>query len=576
MKWLKKVLLSITALSLITITAPMSFAEDNIKVYDMTDKEPVLEIEVPDGDYKINILTGGDTQTDANIYINGGERVRAYTLAAGEEQDNEQYAIPKNGKITIEVKGETPNLKTITLEEIPPRQKGEYPTIYIAGDSTAQTYNYETAYPQTGWGQVFDDFFTDEIKIENRAMGGRSSKSFDNDGRLDKILAQIRPGDYLLIQFGINDGAVNKPERYISVDDYKTLITEKYITETLNRGATPILLTATAASWWDEENQCFMESRQDYAVPTLEIAEKTGTMIFDVNKTATDIWNTNNSPQNVLSGFFICEPLESTAYPEGTDDHTHLKEKGARFQASLIAEFLKSNVAELSEFIVLNPAELFDDIEGHWAQNVIVARASSLNLNGRTKTTFEPDSQLTRAEFLKMAMDASGLNGHSYRAGECADADADDWYRFYLQGALDKGLIPAEMIENCSGTEPISRPVSEESQAMADIVSYTGSELSFNADKFITREEMAAILYNCLTVSLGGEPSLPDGIQGITKQFSDISEISTWAVNAVEKLSSLNILYGYEDNTFKPAQTLTRAEAVKAVAEAAELIEYPN
>ena len=58
------------------------------------------EVEVPDGDYTVTVTTGGKTETNANIYINGGERVRAYTLEAGETQENEQPVVPKNGKIT--------------------------------------------------------------------------------------------------------------------------------------------------------------------------------------------------------------------------------------------------------------------------------------------------------------------------------------------------------------------------------------------------------------------------------------------------------------------------------------------
>ena len=59
------------------------------------------EVEVPDGDYTVTVTTGGKTETNANIYINGGERVRAYTLEAGETQENEQPVVPKNGKITV-------------------------------------------------------------------------------------------------------------------------------------------------------------------------------------------------------------------------------------------------------------------------------------------------------------------------------------------------------------------------------------------------------------------------------------------------------------------------------------------
>ena len=242
------------------------------------------EVEVPDGDYTVTVTTGGKTETNANIYINGGERVRAYTLEAGETQENEQPVVPKNGKITVQVKGDNPNVTEIDIEQLPTREKAEKPTIYIAGDSTAQTYNYTKVYPQTGWGQVFADYFNDDIIIENRAMGGRSSKSYDNDGRLDRILTEMHPGDYVFIQFGINDGAENKPERYISVEDYKKLITDKYIGEVEKRGGTPVLMTANAAAWWDEENNCFMESRKDYADPTREIAEETGCKFIDENK----------------------------------------------------------------------------------------------------------------------------------------------------------------------------------------------------------------------------------------------------------------------------------------------------
>ena len=80
----------------------------------------------------------------------------------------------------------------IDIEQLPTREKAEKPTIYIAGDSTAQTYNYTKVYPQTGWGQVFADYFNDDIIIENRAMGGRSSKSYDNDGQRDDSPESIR------------------------------------------------------------------------------------------------------------------------------------------------------------------------------------------------------------------------------------------------------------------------------------------------------------------------------------------------------------------------------------------------
>ncbi len=519
----------------------------------------ILEQEVPDGDYTVTVKTGGNTATNANVYINGGERVRAYTLEAGQSQDNEQPVVPRDGKITVQVLGESPNVKEIDIEQIPNRKEpGERTTIYIAGDSTAQTYDYTKVYPQTGWGQAFGDYFTDDVVVENRSMAGRSSKSYDNDGRLDKILTEMHPGDYVFIQFGINDGAVEKPERYISVEDYKALITNKYIGEVRKRGGIPVLLTATAASWWDEENSRFMESRQDYAVPTREIAEETGVDLIDINEIMTDVWNKSNMDE-VFGMYYICEPLESKAYPAGTDDHTHLKAAGASAIARMIADEVAENIDNLS--MHLKSPVSFTDISGHWAEQTITDMKASGYITGVDSDKFEPDREVTRAEFLKMEMDAAGIVGHAYREDECLDALNDDWYCYYLQGALDKELIPEAMIRSCK-KETVTKTLSEAAETAeavtVDINVYTGS---FNGDKAITREEMAAIAMNCAAYSAKqGKAELTSvAVEG---SFSDADSIDEAYRNSVDAARSYGIVEGDDDNLFMPESNLTRAEAV--------------
>lgn len=588
-KLMQKAVSALAVCSLIAAAVTPVLAEEDmqidgdVRIYDMTGKEPELAAEVPDGDYTVTVTLESDTDTQAAVYINGGARIKSAELKAGEEMVQEQPAVTDGGVITVTAESGVPVLKEVKLERIPEREAGEYPAVYIAGDSTAQTYNQDTAYPQTGWGQVFADYFSDEIEVHNISIGGRSTKSFKNDGRLDRILTQIRPGDYLFIQFGINDGAVDKPERYTSVEDYKKLLTEDYIGETVKRGAIPVLLTPTAAAWWDEENGKFMESRQDYAVPTREAAEETGVDFIDINKIAEDSYNerlyntdiTDNIREfyknDVLSGYFICEPFESAAYPEGTDDHTHLKEKGARRLALMLAESVKENIEGLSEYVVLEKE--FDDIAGHWAEDRIKASADDLNLEGRAEGVFEPDGTVTRAELLKMAMDGLGVNGHAYREGECLDAPSDGWYRFYLQGALDKGLLPCDMLDGCTGTEVQTRTVTEATEdseaAEAELTVYGGGK--FEADTPITRAETAAVVYNCLRAAAGEKLTVPIEQVG---SFTDEAEIPEEYLEAVKELRALNILYGYDDGEFKPDKILTRAEAVKVVAEAAELCEY--
>ena len=124
---LKKLLSVIIAASIAGAFAVPCVSADEAKLYsetfDMTkvkaDKDTgvVKEVEVPDGDYKVTVKTGGSKETKANIYINGGERVRAYTLEAGKTQEDEQPVVPKDGKITVQVIGDAPNVMEIKIEQ---------------------------------------------------------------------------------------------------------------------------------------------------------------------------------------------------------------------------------------------------------------------------------------------------------------------------------------------------------------------------------------------------------------------------------------------------------------------------
>ena len=452
----------------------------------------------------------------------------------------------------------------LTAAAVPVFAEDDKPTIYIAGDSTAQTYRALSNYPQMGWGQVFADYFNDDIIVENRAIGGRSTKRFIDDGRLDKIYEDIKPGDYLFIQFGINDGAKDKPERYTSVEDYKTLLKDKYIGEIEKRGATPILMTPTAAANWDDEKNEFKDSRLEYGVATRELAAELGCKFIDINRIMTDTYNSMKK-EDVLSGYFICEPLESVAYPEGTDDHTHLKEKGARLIAGLIAEAIPEQVPELIKY--LKGGEVFTDIGGHWAENTIKSAQYSGIVSGIGNGLFAPDANVTRAEFLKMAMEAAGIPGHAYREGECFDAAQDDWYCYYLQGALDKGLIPQTMTGGKTETavKVLTEATDEKEAATAEILTYTGE---FKGNMPITREEMAVIAMNCLSYAAKHSDK---EIKTVSKENSIIDRDITEAyLNTIEAAYSYGLVEGMDDGSFHAKDNLTRAQAVTIISRMAE------
>ena len=78
-------------------------------------------------------------------------------------------------------------------------------TIFTIGDSTMANKPLEGGNPERGWGQMLPRYFTEDVVIDNRAVNGRSTKSFIDEGRWDQVLAQLKKGNYVFIQFGHND-----------------------------------------------------------------------------------------------------------------------------------------------------------------------------------------------------------------------------------------------------------------------------------------------------------------------------------------------------------------------------------
>lgn len=141
-----------------------------------------------------------------------------------------------DGQMNLVFSGMKPNINALVITKQPNRPANELPTVYIAGDSTVQTYDPYWI-PQAGWGQMIPDFFSEEVTFKNQAIGGRSSKSFIVEGRLDEVLRKIQPGDYFLIQFGHNDATISVPDRYASPADYKNYL-KTYVEGARQRGAT--------------------------------------------------------------------------------------------------------------------------------------------------------------------------------------------------------------------------------------------------------------------------------------------------------------------------------------------------
>ncbi|MDO5398129.1 MAG: S-layer homology domain-containing protein [bacterium] len=198
----------------------------------------------------------------------------------------------------------------------------------------------------------------------------------------------------------------------------------------------------------------------------------------------------------------------------------------------------------------------FTDTNGHWAQRDISRLSDKGIINGMGDGSFYPEGDVTRAQYLKMMMEAVKIPAADYRAGECLDTTAADWYGPYLQSALDKGLIPQDMIVGYKAVIDIER--NEAGESVGASVKYSGA---FNGNVAITREEAAYMTMALCQYTLNANTMTK--LDEVNKElmFADENDISSWALPSVWLAASNGIINGMEDGSFQPSGTTTRAQA---------------
>jgi pectinesterase len=209
--------------------------------------------------------------------------------------------------------------------------------VFVAGDSTAATYATSEA-PRAGWGQALPVFLTHRITVVNEALSGASSKSFVDLGRLDRILAAIQPGDYLLISFGHNDEKAD-PERhtdpYTTFQDYLRL----YVDGARAHRAHPVLVTPVERRRFDATGHA-TASHGQYPEAMRQFGATIGVPVIDLTALSMRLWDVQGvaGTQNF---FLWLAPGDSPNYPDGVQDNTHFKAHGAIEVARLVATALR-------------------------------------------------------------------------------------------------------------------------------------------------------------------------------------------------------------------------------------------
>ncbi|MGM9551065.1 MAG: stalk domain-containing protein [Clostridia bacterium] len=274
--------------------------------------------------------------------------------------------------------------------------------IFIAGDSTAQSYRENMA-PQAGWGQMLHMFFDDSVIIENRAMAGRSLKSFFNEGRWGGILNDAQEGDYVIIQFGHNEGSYNKPERYISHEDFTTMLENEYITPAIEKGLNVIIATQTQSRWFNEETGTIWEPGDEVSYASLlrDAAEKYNLPLIDINASSRALANSYGM-EGSKKIYLHASAREYEKYPDGVSDNTHFSFHGAFKIASLMAEGLNSiddlavrKADGYSYVATVNGTQTFDvRMWGAEKCRVVLVGDTNVKINGETYLTWDMADEL--------------------------------------------------------------------------------------------------------------------------------------------------------------------------------------
>jgi lysophospholipase L1-like esterase len=263
-----------------------------------SDQPFFFSIKLPEGNYDVTLTLGdpaGESTTTVkaesrrlmleNIHAPTGKlvsptftvNVRTPAISGTTSvklKEREKDYLHWDDKLTLEFSGARPCVSRIEIRPSPPQTL----TIYLAGDSTVTD---QPAEPYNSWGQMLPRFFKPGVAIANHAESGESLKSFLGARRLDKILATVRPGDYLFIQFGHNDQKDKSPGAG-AFTTYKQLL-EKFIAEARDRKAIPVLITPVSRRSFGDDGR-IANNLGDFPQAVRRVAAEQNVALIDLNE----------------------------------------------------------------------------------------------------------------------------------------------------------------------------------------------------------------------------------------------------------------------------------------------------
>lgn len=225
-------------------------------------------------------------------------------------------------------------------------------TIYTIGDSTMADKVKPDENPEKGWCQVLPYFFDlNKVTIDNRAVNGRSTKSFINEKRWESVYKSLKPGDHVFIQFGHNDEKVADSTRYTNPHTAYRHNLIRFVTETREKGGIPILFSSIARRNFNEQG-VLVGTHGDYPLETRWVAQEYQVPFIDLEYFSERL-EQSYGPEKSKELHLHFKLAEHPYYPEGKSDDTHLSKKGATEIARIAVRELRKLDLQLNKYTKL-------------------------------------------------------------------------------------------------------------------------------------------------------------------------------------------------------------------------------
>jgi lysophospholipase L1-like esterase len=335
------------------VTCPDRHGKNNLS-YDLctSDKPFYFSVAVPEGNYRVTV-TFGDEQAATSTAVKAELRrlmlenvgtakgkfatrsfivnVRRPQISTGGEvrlKDREKTteSLAWDEKLTLEFNGSRPAVNAVEIEKV------DVPTVFLLGDSTVCDQPSE---PYASWGQMLPRFFSPTVAIANHAESGESLRSSLGAKRLDKILSLMKPGDYLLIQYGHND----EKEKGKGVGAFTTFKADlkHFIAETRKKGGIPVLITPAQRRTFDASGK-ITNSHGDYPEAVRQAAKEEDVPLIDLNTMSKNLYEALGPEKSGL------------LFKEG--DGTHHNNYGSYELAKCIVEAIRKQRLPLGKYLI--------------------------------------------------------------------------------------------------------------------------------------------------------------------------------------------------------------------------------